>query len=86
MIVSHKFACPCCKYLTLDEEPPGTYLICPVCYWEDDPVQYEDPDYKGGANKVALNQARHNFIKFRASSEIHLSDIREAQTEEIPKG
>ena len=26
-----RYACPCCGYLTLPEEPPGTFDICPVC-------------------------------------------------------
>jgi hypothetical protein len=30
-------------------------------------VQFNDPDYVGGANKVSLNQARKNFLEFGAS-------------------
>jgi len=61
-----KFACPCCGFLTLSEKPPGTFEICPVCYWEDDQVQHDDPDFSGGANKVSLAQARKNFASFGA--------------------
>ncbi|HEP9402485.1 hydrolase, partial [Pseudomonas aeruginosa] len=43
-----RYPCPCCGYLTFDEEPCGTYEICPVCYWEDDIAQNKDPDYDGG--------------------------------------
>lgn len=50
------FPCPCCGNLTLSE--PGEYEICPVCQWEDDPVQGRDPDYAGGANKESLNECR----------------------------
>ena len=60
------YACPCCGYKTLEEEPPGTWLICPVCFWEDDPVQFDDPDYAGGANKTSLRQAQKNFVDFGA--------------------
>jgi hypothetical protein len=63
-----KFACPCCGFLTLAEEPPGTHEICPVCYWEDDLVQFEDPNH-WGANGVSLAEARLNFIRFGASEE-----------------
>ncbi len=49
-----KYTCPCCGYRTLDEEPPGTYDICEICFWEDDPVQFVDPDYEGGANTPSL--------------------------------
>lgn len=44
------FACACCGYKTLSSPAGGGYEICPVCNWEDDPVQFKDPDYKGGAN------------------------------------
>lgn len=70
------FSCPCCGYKTLDEEPPGTYAICPVCFWEDDPAQFRDPSYKGGANKEALVEAKRNFKKFGAISDEFLKHVR----------
>lgn len=51
--------CPCCGSSTLSAY--GEYEICPVCNWEDDPVQSEDPDYSGGANILSLKQAKHNW-------------------------
>jgi len=42
------YSCPCCGYLTRSKLLTGTFEICPICYWEDDNVQFEDPDYKGG--------------------------------------
>ena len=59
-----KIECPCCKNLTLPEKEPW-YFICPICLWENDPIQFEDPDFTGGANEYSLNQARKNFIKAR---------------------
>ena len=53
-----KYKCPCCGNYTLLEMPPGTYEICEICNWEDDEVQYKDPMYAGGANKLCLNDAR----------------------------
>ncbi|UOX88817.1 hypothetical protein MUY14_45345 [Amycolatopsis sp. FBCC-B4732] len=32
------YPCPCCGHLAFGE-PPGSYGICGVCFWEDDPVQ-----------------------------------------------
>lgn len=61
-----KYFCPCCGYDTFTEEPPGTYNICPICFWEDDPIQYKDPDYKGGANRVSLRQGQLNYEKYGA--------------------
>lgn len=63
------YACPCCGYKTLTEAPPGTYDICEICFWEDDGVQYHDPDYSGGANKVSLREAQSNYNKFGACEE-----------------
>jgi len=40
----------------------GEYEICDVCTWEDDPVQFSDPSYAGGANKKSLNQARKEWL------------------------
>ncbi|MCI2062138.1 MAG: hydrolase [Eubacteriaceae bacterium] len=56
-----KYICPCCGNAVFDEEPPGTFQICPVCGWEDDRAQYLDPDLKGGANRMSLNEAREAF-------------------------
>src|SRR5690242_4910152 len=61
-----KYFCPCCGYRTLHEPPGGTYNICEICFWEDDDVQLEDPDYEGGANKPSLRQAQRNFVAFGA--------------------
>jgi len=51
-----QYTCACCGELTL--EYPDFYEICPVCGWEDDPVQRDDPDYAGGANELSLNNYR----------------------------
>lgn len=53
------YNCPCCGTAVVDEL--GCYEICPVCGWEDDPVQSADPEYEGGANKMSLNSARHEY-------------------------
>jgi hypothetical protein len=50
------YPCPCCRHLTISE--PSTYEVCPVCGWEDDPAQSQDPDYAGGANRESLNKYR----------------------------
>lgn len=61
MEVYKKYKCPCCWYYTFDEKANGNYDICEVCFWEDDPIQLENADYVGGANKVSLSEARRNF-------------------------
>lgn len=79
-----RFPCACCESLTLREAPPGTFAICPVCFWEDDDVQFRDPTYRGGANAVSLQQARENFRLFGASDEAHRAAVRSPLAEELP--
>jgi hypothetical protein len=76
--------CPCCGYLTLAQAPSGTYELCPVCFWEDDGVQFRNPDYEGGANKVSLNRARDNFREQGASETAFKSNVRSPLPEEQP--
>jgi hypothetical protein len=71
-----KFACPCCGFKTFSHEPNGSYEICKVCYWEDDAIQLEDPDYVGGANPMSLRQAQSNFQRFGACEEAMLPNVR----------
>lgn len=61
-------ACFCCGFETL---PHGSiFEICPLCGWQDDGVQNDDPDYKGGANELSLNEYR-----FKWESEHHRLNI-----------
>lgn len=60
-----KYACPCCGSKSLPEASPGTFHICEVCGWEDDNVQFENPDFRGGANELSLNEARAQFLSAR---------------------
>ncbi|WP_447505667.1 CPCC family cysteine-rich protein [Acinetobacter pittii] len=60
------YACLCCGYLTFDDLAYDSFEICPICFWEDDNVQNEDPDYMGGANGISLNMAKQNFQLFGA--------------------
>lgn len=55
------FQCPCCGNGCFSEH--GGYEICPICLWEDDPLQSEDPTYRGGANKYSLIEARIIWFK-----------------------
>lgn len=67
-----KYACPCCGYLTLRKEPPGTYEICPICCWEDSRT---DSPYEQ-SNDATLRQAQRNFIDFGACERGWVSEVR----------
>ncbi|CAH0273161.1 CPCC family cysteine-rich protein [Peribacillus simplex] len=77
-----KYTCPCCGYKTLDEEPPGTYDICEICFWEDDGYQYEHPD-EDGANYVSFREAQQNFKKIGAKGERSLHLVRKPNEKDV---
>ena len=81
-MTSSRRPCPCCGFLTLENEPPGTYDICPVCFWEDDPLQFDDAECAGGANGVSLTEARHNFTQFGASKKRVRGNVRPPSPDE----
>jgi hypothetical protein len=82
--VGTRYACPCCDCYTLDEPPPGTFALCPVCWWEDDNIQFADPDYRGGANKDSLREARESYRRIGVSKERHRLRARAPSPEELP--
>lgn len=66
--------CPCCDYVTLPER--GRYIICPVCYWEDEGIDINKLHKQSGANNgLTLHQARANFRKFGAFEERRVKSV-----------
>lgn len=57
--------CTCCGYKTLEDDE-GSYDICPICFWEDDPYQNAHVYEAGGANTVSLIEAQKNYMDFGA--------------------
>lgn len=49
--------CDCCGIGEINDP----HEICKICGWEDDAIQRKDPDFKGGANKLSLNEYRLLF-------------------------
>ncbi|WP_221392974.1 CPCC family cysteine-rich protein [Dyadobacter sp. NIV53] len=75
-MITEKYTCPCCGYKTFIEIPNGHYDICEVCFWEDDPIQADDPNYEGGANRVSLKQGQKNFAEFGACELEMIKNVR----------
>ena len=66
--------CPCCDYLTLSAR--GVFEICPVCFWEDDGVDLDRPDFESGANRgLCLRSARANFERIGACDPAMLEHV-----------
>ncbi len=64
-VVEPAFPCPCCGHRMFGE-PPGSYDICSVCFWEDDPIQLRWPDWVGGANAPCLIEAQRAYAEMGA--------------------
>ncbi|MCL2388401.1 MAG: hypothetical protein FWC89_12780 [Defluviitaleaceae bacterium] len=47
--------CPVCNRYEFEED--NDFDVCDICGWENDGVQLDDPNYRGGANKNSLNDA-----------------------------
>ncbi len=75
-----KHRCPCCGFYTLED--CGEYSICPVCFWEDDPYQQQNPDYESGANNTSLNAAIENYRKIGVSEARFKYNVRPPYDEE----
>jgi len=78
-----KFYCECCGYNTLNEKPNGTYQICSICFWEDEPIQSADLNYEGGANRVSLIQAKRNFSEFGACERDMIKNVNKVYKADI---
>lgn len=60
------FTCPCCGYEVF-ASPPGSYDICPICFWEDDVSGlWFAADGCGANHEVSLIAAQVNFVQFGA--------------------
>jgi hypothetical protein len=81
-----RVACPCCGFKTLlsngRHDQNADWEICPVCGWENDPVQREQPRMEGGANSVSLDQAKANYAAFGAIERSAVPHVRLPQAEE----
>jgi len=74
--------CPCCGYKVFPDRP-GSYDICPICFWEDDMVQLAFPDLSGGANKVSLISGQASFILYGVSEERFSRNVRRPKDTDI---
>ncbi|WP_170565665.1 CPCC family cysteine-rich protein [Ruegeria atlantica] len=78
------YPCACCGFLTRSEKYYGSFDICPICYWEDDNLQADDPTFEGGSNTISLLEARENFLKIGAIKPEYVKLIRRPTGDEIP--
>lgn len=60
---SKQHTCPACGFLTRENPEYGSYDMCDICDWEDDPLQLVEPTYAGGANTPSLFDWQQNIIE-----------------------
>ena len=76
--------CPCCGCKTLSART--AFEICEVCFWEDDGQDDGDADeFRGGPNgSLSLTEARANYLRFGASEESMVENVRPPRPDELP--
>ncbi|MFJ6619189.1 CPCC family cysteine-rich protein [Kitasatospora sp. NPDC091335] len=76
--------CPCCGHLVFDVRDgwPGSFVVCPVCHWEDDPSQLRWPLRPDGANSVPLVEAQRNVREYGACDQRGRRFVRPATPDE----
>ena len=52
--------CPVCGKSQVEE-----YEICPVCFWENDPVQLWKPQLAGGANQMPYAEKNNGLFEVK---------------------
>lgn len=70
-----KYTCPCCGKHVFEEE--HMFEICPNCGWEDDFVQFKDPNFEGGANLFSLNKYKELFFEGKNAKQIQETEKKE---------
>jgi hypothetical protein len=73
--VENLYPCPCCGYLVFSQ-PPGSYQLCSICFWEDDSIQLRWPDWGGGANAPSLRESQLNVARLGAMEERFIRNVR----------
>ena len=78
-VPEREYPCPCCGYFVF-REPPGSYDICKICFWEDDISQLRFVT-RGGAS-IPLIEAQKNYAAFGAVERRFLRFVREPSPED----
>lgn len=79
--ISKLFKCPCCGKETLLGE--RNWEVCSNCGWEDDAIQFENPDFAGGANFFSLNEYRKLYLDGKDVQKLEAEKNRPSQINDL---
>jgi hypothetical protein len=65
------------------DDPPGSYEICGICFWEDDAIQLRWPDWTGGANRPSLIESQQAYASLGAM-ELRFTGLVHQPTDDEP--
>ena len=71
-----KYQCPCCEYYTYNvpaNEDCG--YICPVCFWENDPLLLPIVN-QATQSRNDIERGKNNYLKFGACEKAMLCHVR----------
>jgi ADP-ribosylglycohydrolase len=71
----NRYPCVCCGHLVHDAGP-GSYEICPLCFWDDDLTQLRWPGSDVGPNRSSLAEAQATTRRLGACDPRALSFVR----------
>lgn len=83
--MSKRIACEVCGYYTLFRNSAEHSEVCPVCYWEDDPLHAKDHRCQGSCNGQTMEEAQTNYSKVGACCIAELPYVRFPLAEEFPE-
>ncbi len=77
---TEKFSCPCCGHFTISSPTPGSWEVCPVCFWED---SIGSEDSWGADWEDDLLLAQRAYLKMGASHADWLGKVRTPLPDEM---
>ena len=80
-----KYKCPCCEFYTYPVPPKEDVgYICPVCFCENDAFLNSHTEPSCCNHGITLQDAKKNFMDFKACESNMISHVRPPIEDEIP--
>jgi len=80
-----RIQCPCCGFFPFESFSQADNHICKICFWQYDTVANDYPDIFIGPNRIPLNEAKKNYIKYGVYDQQFKDRVREPLEIEFPE-